>query len=95
MAIATSLTVFDDAQVRVTTWTFATEGDDTGAHVHEYDYVVVPVTGGTFTIVHDDMTTTQLVQRAGDPYRGTAGTSHNVISSSQSPAVFVEIELKR
>jgi beta-alanine degradation protein BauB len=36
-----------------------------------------------------------LVQRAGDPYRGTAGTSHNVVNSSPSTAVFVEIELKQ
>jgi beta-alanine degradation protein BauB len=94
MAAATPLTVIDDEQVRVTTWTFAADGDDTGHHVHEYDYLVVPVTGGQFTIVHDDTTTTELVQRAGEPYRGTAGTSHNVINSSQGTAVFVEIELK-
>jgi quercetin dioxygenase-like cupin family protein len=93
MAIATSVTVIDDAQVRVTTWTFA-DGDETGPHVHEYDYLVVPVTGGVFTIIHDDATTRESVQRAGDPYRGTAGTSHNVVNSSRSPAVFVEIELK-
>lgn len=94
MAIATSVTVIDDKQVRVTTWTFAADGDETGPHVHEYDYLVVPVTGGTFTIIHDDTTTREFVQRAGDPYRGTAGTSHNVVNSSHSPAVFVEIELK-
>lgn len=94
MAIARSVTVIDDEQVRVTTWTFAADGDETGHHVHEYDYVVVPVTGGTFTIIHDDETTSERLQRAGEPYRGTAGTSHNVVNSSRAPAVFVEIELK-
>jgi beta-alanine degradation protein BauB len=95
MGMAASVTVIDDEEVRVTTWTFATDGDATGHHVHEYDYLVVPVTGGTFTIVHDDETTSEFVQQAGTPYRGTAGTSHNVVNSSRSPAVFVEIELKR
>jgi beta-alanine degradation protein BauB len=95
MAMATSVPVMDDEQVRVTTWTFAADGDETGHHVHEYDYLVVPVTGGRFTIVNVDTTKRDFVQQAGAPYRGTAGTSHNVVNSSGSTAVFVEIELKR
>jgi quercetin dioxygenase-like cupin family protein len=95
MATAASAKAIDDEQVRVTTWTFAADGDETGHHVHEYDYLVVPITGGSFTIIHDDQTTRELVQHAGDPYRGTAGTSHNVVNRSSSPAVFVEIELKQ
>lgn len=94
MATAESVTVIDDEQLRVTTWTFVADGDETGHHVHQYDYLVVPVTGGSFTIVHDDATTSEFLQRAGDPYRGAAGTSHNVVNNSRSPAVFVEIELK-
>ena len=94
MATAASVTVMDDEQVRVTTWTFSVDGDETGHHVHEYDYLVVPVTGGSFTIINDDTTTRELVQHAGEPYRGTAGASHNVVNSSGSTAVFVEIELK-
>lgn len=94
MATAASVMVIDDEQVRVTRWTFAAGGDETGHHVHEYDYLVVPITGGSFTIVHDDATTSELVQHAGHPYRGTVGTSHNVVNSGRSPAVFVEIELK-
>jgi beta-alanine degradation protein BauB len=95
MAMATSATVMDDHQVRVTTWTFAADGDETGHHVHEYDYLVVPVTGGRFTIIHDDRTTSERIQQAGEPYRGTAGTSHNVVNSSGSCAVFVEVELRK
>lgn len=93
--MAASVIAIDDQQIRVTTWSFAADGDETGHHVHEYDYLVVPVTGGRFTIIHDDKTTSERIQHAGEPYRGTAGTSHNVVSSSRSPAVFVEIELKR
>jgi quercetin dioxygenase-like cupin family protein len=94
MALADSEVVIDDEQLRATRWTFHAD-DETGHHVHQYDYVVVPLTGGTFTVMHDDGTTSQLIQRAGVPYRGTAGTSHNVANSSGSTAVFVDIELKQ
>lgn len=95
MALAESEVVIDDEQLRATRWTFHADGDETGHHVHQYDYVVVPLTGGTFTVTHDDGTTSQLIQRAGVPYRGTAGTSHNVANSSGSTTVFVDIELKQ
>jgi beta-alanine degradation protein BauB len=94
MALAESEVVIDDEQLRATRWTFR-DGDETGHHVHQYDYVVVPLTGGSFTVTHDDGTTSPLVQRAGVPYRGSAGTSHNVANSSGSTAVFVDIELKQ
>jgi hypothetical protein len=95
MATAESETGIDDQDVRVTTWSFPADGDETGHHVHEYDYLVVPVTGGTFTITNDDATTREFIQSAGVPYRGTAGTSHNVTNSSGAAAVFVEVEFKR
>jgi quercetin dioxygenase-like cupin family protein len=94
MASATSVIQTDDEQIRVTTWTFEADGDDTGHHVHGYDYLVVPVTGGSFTVTQDDGATRELAQTAGVPYRGTAGTSHNVANSSGARAVFVEVELK-
>ncbi len=95
MTSARSETSIDDERVRVTTWTFPAPGDDTGFHTHEYDYVVVPVTGGAFTVVDRDETSRQMTQRAGVPYPGTAGTAHNVIYSGAAPAVFVEIEFKQ
>ena len=95
MTTARSETNIDDERVRVTTWTFAAPRDDTGFHTHEYDYVVVPITGGAFTVIGQDETTREMTQRAGVPYPGTAGTAHNVIYSGEESAVFVEIELKR
>jgi beta-alanine degradation protein BauB len=47
MPTARSETSADDDRVRITTWTFE-DGEDTGHHRHEYDYIVVPITGGTF-----------------------------------------------
>lgn len=88
-------TGLDDADVRVTTWTFDAPGDATGPHVHEYDYVVVPVTGGRFTVTNRDGSVREMVQEVAKSYRGTAGTAHDVRNSSDGPAVFVEVELKR
>ena len=93
MSAAQAATVVDTDRLRITTWTFGAEGANTGQHVHEYDYVVVPVTGGTFTITDPEGGTHEMTQQAGVAYLGTAGTAHDVIASA--PAVFVEIELKQ
>jgi hypothetical protein len=85
----------DDDRQRVTTWTFARPGVATGQHRHEFDYVVVPVTGGTFRVLELDGSEREMEQVAGTPYLGKAGTEHDVVSSGDGGAVFVEIELKR
>ena len=85
----------DDDRVRVTTWTFEAAGAATGDHRHEFDYIVVPVTGGAFTVTDLDGSVREMEQVAGSPYLGTAGTAHDVVSSADGEAVFVEIELKR
>jgi quercetin dioxygenase-like cupin family protein len=92
--IARSTRTVDDERVRVTTLTFA-DGDETGDHRHEFDYLVVPVTGGMFTVIERDGSTRELAQEAGAPYLGKAGTEHNVVNASGRAATFVEIELKR
>jgi hypothetical protein len=92
---AHSVITIDDDRVRVATWTFGARGDDTGPHVHEYDYIVVPITGGPFTVTTAAGATSDLVQRTATPYLGIAGTAHNVTSAGEAPATFVEIELKR
>ena len=75
--------------------TFDEIGDATGWHVHEHDYVTVPVTGGTFEVADPDGGKHELSQEAGVPYLGQAGTEHDVASVGAAAAVFVEIELKR
>jgi quercetin dioxygenase-like cupin family protein len=93
MSEAESVTSIDDGRVRVTTWTFPDAGASTGQHVHEHDYVVVPVTGGTFLVTGADGKLREMDQQAGMAYRGAAGTAHEVASAGDRPAVFVEIEL--
>jgi beta-alanine degradation protein BauB len=92
--IARSTMTVDDDRLRVVSLTFA-DGDETGDHRHSYDYLVVPVTGGTFRVIERDGSTRDLVQEAGVPYLGKVGTEHNVINASGRAATFVEIELKR
>jgi beta-alanine degradation protein BauB len=95
MSAAQATTAVDDDRVRVTTWTFTADGDATGWHIHEYDYLVVPVTGGTFAVTAPDGSTREMVQEAGAPYLGRAGTEHDVVRVGGGVSVFVEIELKR
>jgi len=85
----------DNDQVRVTTVTFGAEGATTGPHRHEFDYVVVPVSGGAFLVTETDGSLREMTQIAGSPYLGAAGTAHDVASTAGQEAVFVEIELKR
>lgn len=94
MAQAQATQFVDDERIRVTQWRFAARGDATGVHVHEFDYVVIPVTGGELAVDPGDGTTGSRVQVSGTPYSGHAGTRHNVISAGDEPIVFVEVELK-
>jgi beta-alanine degradation protein BauB len=91
---AKAITTVDDERLRVTTWTFK-DGEDTGYHRHEFDYVVVPVTGGTFEVVDRDGAIRAMTQAAATAYVGVVGTEHNVINRSGRTSTFVEIELKR
>ncbi|MDN5761633.1 MAG: hypothetical protein L0H41_04885 [Microlunatus sp.] len=94
MSTARSTITIDDSRVRVTTWTFRLAGDSTGPHRHEYDYIVVPVTGGELSVTAADGERRVLAQQAGVPYRGRAGTEHTVTADSDTAVTFVEIEFK-
>ena len=89
---ATSTVQTDNDRVRVTQWRFA-PGEATGAHRHEYDYVVVPLTTGEFTIA--SATGEQpFTMTAGASYTRLAGVEHDVVNTSDRELAFVEIELK-
>jgi len=85
--------LFNDARKIVNRFEFE-DGAETGVHVHEFDYVVVPITGGHFRVEVASGEIKSMDQQAGVSYQGVAGTHHNVINSSGHAAVFVEIELK-
>ncbi len=83
----------DDERVRVTEWRFA-PGAHTGWHVHEFPYVVVPMTTGTLMLDTPDGARESGL-RAGISYARDAGVEHDVINANDHEFVFVEVEIKQ
>ncbi|MCC6776421.1 MAG: cupin domain-containing protein [Hyphomicrobiales bacterium] len=90
--LATPTLQYATERARVTEWRFA-PGAHTGWHVHEFDYVVVPMTTGQLLL---DTPTGQAVSEltAGQSYGRGRGVEHDVINPNDHEFVFVEIELK-
>ena len=93
MQSATSEVQVDTAEVRVTQWRLA-PGSGTGHHIHEMDYVIVPVTAGEMTIVSPAGERSKAQLAAGKSYFRKAGVEHDVLNESASEIVFLEVELK-
>lgn len=89
---ATATIQLETETTRVTRWNFA-PGTETGAHRHEYDYIVVPVTSGVLTLHNADGSVAERAITVGESYQGPAGVDHNVINQSDEHVAFVEIEL--
>ena len=83
----------DNDRVRVTEWRFA-PGAETGEHVHQMDYVVVPVGNGRLKLISPQGEETFADLKLGVSYSRKAGVHHNVISANDFEFAFVEIELK-
>ena len=82
----------DNDRVRITEWRFA-PGTETGNHVHELDYTVVPLLTGTLMIVSADGEAEKIFVY-GVPYFRRAGAEHNVVNRSNIAVAFMEIEIK-
>ena len=93
MTQATPTTQIDNERTRVTEWRFA-PGAETGVHIHEYDYVVVPMLDGILKIIAPDGTETLAEMNAGQSYFREKGVHHNVINANEFDYVFVEVEFK-
>jgi quercetin dioxygenase-like cupin family protein len=85
--------MIDNSRVRVTEWAFD-PGDETGQHIHEYDYVVVPMKDGILKIVNEDGSITFSELKKGISYFREKGVNHNVINNNKFPYSFIEIEIK-
>jgi len=83
----------NDERVTVTRFEFQ-PGDETGWHVHGFDYVITAITPCNLLIEHPDGSSTTTQINPGDVYRRDCGVEHNVINGGDEPMVFVEVELK-
>jgi beta-alanine degradation protein BauB len=83
----------DTPEVRVTKWRLA-PGSATGHHIHEMDYVIVPVTAGEMTIVAPGGERSKAELGIGQSYFRKAGVEHDVLNETGTEIVFLEIELK-
>ena len=91
--MAKSNVMIDNDRVRVTEWSFEI-GDETGHHVHEFDYVVVPMLDGQLKIVDDKGNESISSLTEGNSYFRNKGVSHNVLNNNDFPYKFIEVEIK-
>lgn len=89
--VATAHGHVENARTRVTEWRFA-PGAETGAHVHEFDYVIVPITSSRMRLDMPDGAVVYADLEPGRSYFRPAGTAHNVTNESDSDMIFVEVE---
>ena len=91
--MAKSKLMIDNSRVRVIEWEFD-PGDETGKHIYEYDYVVVPMKNGILKIVNEDGSITFSELKKGISYFREKGVNHNVINENKFHYSFIEIEIK-
>ena len=91
MVKATAHVQIENDRVKVTEWRFAPAAE-TGHHVHEHDYVVVPLTNGALRL--EEPAGTRMAQLLmGVAYAREKGVAHNVINANDCEFRFLEIEL--
>ena len=73
--------MIDNDKTRVTEWSFEV-GDETGQHVHEYDYVVVPMSDGELKIINHDGEIAISKLQKGNSYFRQKGVNHNVLNNN-------------
>ena len=83
----------DNERVRVTEWRFA-PGAETGEHIHQMDYVVVPTVSGKLQLMSPQGEASFAELKLGVSYFRKAGVHHNVINANDFEFAFVEIKLK-
>lgn len=82
----------DNKKIKVTEWFFEID-DSTGQHIHEYDYVVVPMLDGELKIIDKDKKETISKLSKGGAYYRDKGVNHNVFNNNDFPYSFIEIEI--
>lgn len=82
----------ENERVRVTRWSLR-ENEETGLHLHEHDYVVVPLLDAQIAVRAADGAETVSTLTGGVPYFREAGAEHTVRNPGPRILDFVEVEL--
>ena len=88
-----STLLVENEKVRVTRFDFG-PNQETGWHIHEYDYVITAITDCFMMLQNPDGTEAESEVTAGNAYMRDAGVHHNVINTSDKKMSFIEIEFK-
>ena len=86
--------LFEDDKTRITHWTMK-PGEQTGWHSHDYDYVVVRLSGGRLHLDYADGSEREVDYALGGTLTGSAPVEHNAISVGDEAIVSLEIEYKK
>ena len=84
--------LINNNKVKVTEWSFEI-GDSTGHHIHEYNYIVVPMLDGELRILDKDNKEKISKLSKGGAYYRDKGVEHNVFNNNNFSYSFIEIEL--
>lgn len=84
--------LIDNDKVKVTEWFFKI-GDNTGHHIHEFNYIVIPMLDGELKIIDKDKNELVSKLTKGGAYYREKGVEHDVINNNNFPYSFIEIEL--
>ncbi len=81
----------EDSNFKVTKWIIE-PGDAIEMHVHEYDYVVVPLVNQTMHVVNGDGSEFDAHLEVGVSYTRQAGVEHRVENHGSEVVEFIEVE---
>ncbi len=86
-------TLIDDDRTRITHWVLK-PGQQTGWHLHDYDYVTIQESEGTLWLEHADGTERTVEYVPGTAAAISAPVEHNAVNIGDVDIVVTEIEYK-
>ena len=92
--MAKAKVLINNDKVKITEWSFEISGS-TGHHIHEYNYIVVPMLHGELKIIDKNNNETISKLTKGGAYYRDKGVEHDVFNNNNFPYSFIEIELIR
>lgn len=89
--MATADVQLENEHFRVTKWTIE-PGGAIPMHVHEYEYVVVPLVSEKIHVISADGSEAVAELRCGVTYTRPSGTEHSVHNRGDRVVEFIEVE---